>query len=261
MSDFRRLPMGVDPYKPNSARIYNYMLGGKDYYEADREYAERVLKVAPDSKALARISRRFLLAGVKMAAEAGVRQFIDIGAGIPFSPSVHEVARKIDPSARVVSIDFDPVVFAHATVSSSPGDTPMLADLRQPDTIIDRLAAEGLIDFEQPVAFLIVGVLHFIMDDEHPAEIIAQLRAVMAPGSHLILTHASSDSDSNFIRQAMSATRGSSAILALRSRAEIASYVAGFDIVDPGLAPIQDWLDGDSPTTRVEILGCICRKP
>ncbi|MFI6999521.1 SAM-dependent methyltransferase [Nocardia sp. NPDC050175] len=260
MSDFRREPMGVDPYKPSSARIYNYMLGGKDYYDADLEFAERVLKVAPDSKALAQMSRRFLLRGVRVAADAGVKQFIDIGAGIPVSPSVHDVACKIDPSARVVSIDFDPVVFAHATVSSSSGDTPMLADLRQPDTIIDRLAAEGLIDFAQPVAFLIVGVLHFIMDDEHPAEIIARLRAVMASGSYLIVTHASTDSDANFIRQAMSATKGSSAVPALRSRAEIASHLDGFDILDPGLAPIQDWLDDDSPATCVEILGCICLK-
>lgn len=261
MSDFRQAPMSVDPYKPNSARIYNYMLGGKDYYEVDLEYAERVLKVAPDSKALAQMSRRFLLRGVRAAAEAGVRQFIDVGAGIPISPSVYEVARAVDPSARVVSIDFDPVVFAHATASSPSGDTPMLADLRHPDTMIDRLAAETLIDFDQPVAFLIVGVLHFIMDDEQPADIIARLGAAMASGSHLILTHASIDSDSRFIRQAVSATKGSTAVPSLRSRAEIGSYLAGFTIRDPGLAPIQDWLDDDSPATRVEILGGICRKP
>ncbi|MFI6168254.1 SAM-dependent methyltransferase [Nocardia sp. NPDC051052] len=261
MSDFRRLPMGVDPYKPSSARIYNYMLGGKDYYDADQEYAERVLKVAPDSKALAQMSRRFLLRGVRVAAEAGVRQFIDIGAGIPISPSVHDAACEVDPSARVVSIDFDPVVFAHATASSSSGDTPMLADLRHPDTMIDRLAAEALIDFDKPVAFLVVGVLHFIMDDEHPADIIARLRAAMAPGSYLVLTHASSDSDSHFIRQATAATKGSTAVPRLRSHAEIASYLDGFTILDPGLAVIQDWLDDDSPVTRVEILGSICCKP
>ncbi|MFC9433413.1 SAM-dependent methyltransferase [Nocardia sp. NPDC057030] len=254
--------MGVDPYKPNSARIYNYMLGGKDYYEADREYAERVLRVAPDSKALAQMSRRFLLRGVTRAAEAGIRQFIDVGAGIPISPSVYDAAREVDPSVRVISVDSDPVVHAHATamLSGSSGNTPMWADLRDPDDLIERLRSEALIDFARPVAVLIVGVLHFIMDDECPAEIIARLRAVMAPGSHLILTHATSDSDSNFIRQAMSATKGSSAVPALRSSTEIATYLDGFEVLDPGLAPIQDWLDDDLPATRVEILGCVCTK-
>ncbi len=254
--------MGVDPYKPSSARIYNYMLGGKDYYEADLEYAEQVLRVAPDSKALARMSRRFLLQGVEVAVGAGVCQIVDVGAGIPISPSVYEVARKVEPSVRVVSIDFDPVVHAHATamLSGAAGNTPMLADLRQPADMIDRLSSEGLIDFAQPVAVLIVGVLHFIMDEENPGGILAELRAAMAPGSYLVVTHATSESDSRFVRQAMSATKGSSAVPALRSRAEIASYLEGLETLAPGLAPIQDWLDDDLPATRVEILGCICRK-
>lgn len=263
MSNSRRAPTGVDPYKPNSARVYNYLLGGKDNYEADQVFAQRILQVAPDSRALAKMSRRFLLQGVRTAAESGVRQFIDIGAGIPTSPSVHEVAQQVDASARVVSIDFDPVVFAHCTAlqSGASGLTPMLADVRRPDDIIDRLRDAGLVDFAQPVAILIVGVLHFVLDYEHPAQIIARFRDVMAPGSYLVFTHGSDESDQNFIKQATSDTEGSSAQMALRAESEIARYTDGFECFDPGLAPIQNWLDNSAPATRVVILGCICRKP
>lgn len=263
MSDSRYIPVGVDPYKPNSARAYNYMLGGKDYYEADLEFARRVLSAAPDSRELAQMSRRFLLHGVRVAAESGIEQFIDIGAGIPFSPSVHDTAREIAQAARVVSVDFDPVVYAHATVmlAGTPGDTPMLADLRQPDELLDRLRAEGLIDFTRPVAVLLVGVLHFVMDSEQPAAILARLRDAMAPGSFLVLSHASAASDQGFITQVIAATKGSTSQPAIRTHAEIARYLDGFELLDPGLAPIQDWLADNSPTTRVEILGCLCRKP
>ncbi|MFG1795439.1 SAM-dependent methyltransferase [Nocardia sp. NPDC049149] len=260
MADVSRPPMGVDPYTPNSARAYNYMLGGKDNYEADQLFAERVLEVAPDSRALAHMSRRFLLRGVRLAAMAGVRQFIDIGAGIPISPSVAEVARQVDPSSRVVAIDFDPVVYAHWTATPSEA-TPMLADLRHPDDLIDRLRTEELIDFTQPVAILIVGVLHFIHDKDHPAQIIARLRDEMAPESYLVFTHASSEGDQSFTSHADAATRGSSSRPSLRPCADVAGFLDGFKVLDPGLTPIQRWLDDGSPTTLVEILGCVCRKP
>ncbi|MFI9510067.1 SAM-dependent methyltransferase [Nocardia sp. NPDC052566] len=262
MSDRRRAPLGVDPYKPNSARVYNYMLGGKDNYEADQLLAQRMLSVAPDTRELALMSRRFLIRAVRMVAEAGVCQFVDIGAGIPTAPSVHEAAQQVDASARVVYLDYDSVVYLHSTalLSGVAGVTPMLADVRCPEDVIGRLRADALIDFTRPVAILLVGVMHFVLDDEHPDEIIARYREEMAPGSYLVLTHASDKSDRNFIKQTQSAAEGTPVQSVYRSADEIARYSAGFESLAPGLAPIQQWLDDGSPATRVEILGCVLRK-
>ncbi|RDI58993.1 S-adenosyl methyltransferase [Nocardia pseudobrasiliensis] len=263
MSEPSRVLTGVDASKPNAARVYDYVLGGGDNYAVDRAFAEEMLTIAPDNRALARYSRQFLLQAVALAADAGVRQFIDLGAGIPNSPNVHEVAQKIDPSARVVSIDYDPVVYAYANayLSGAPGVTSMLADVRDPDDIIDRLREQALIDFDQPVAILLVGVLHFVMDDEHPAEIIARLRSVMVSGSYLVFTHVSDESDHAFISQSKVHTAGSSAQGAFRSRAEMASYFDGFEFLAPGLVPVQHWLDSEAPATKVVILGGVCRMP
>ncbi len=263
MSDPSRALTGVDASRPNAARIYDYVLGGGDNYAVDRAFAEEMLAIAPDNRALARYSRRFLLHAVTLAAEAGVRQFIDLGAGIPNSPNVHEVAQQVDSSARVVSIDYDPVVYAYANayLSGAPGVTSLLADIRNPDDIIDRLREQALIDFDQPVAILLVGVLHFVMDDEHPAEIIARFRTVMAPGSYLIFSHVSDDSDPFFIARSKVHTAGSSAQGAFRSEAEITSLFDGFEFLAPGIVPVQRWIDSEAPATKVVILGGVCRKP
>ncbi|MFE7796055.1 SAM-dependent methyltransferase [Nocardia sp. NPDC057440] len=257
-----RVPSGTDPTKPNSARVYNYLLGGKDNYEVDELVAHRMLAVAPDTRTLAWFCRQFLLHSVRLAAEAGVRQFIDIGAGIPISPNVHEVAQQIDASARVVSIDYDPVVYAHgnALLAGVPGVFSMLGDIRRPNDIIERSRTEALIDFDKPVAILIVGVLHFVMDDEHPAEIVGVLRDVLAPGSYLAFTHASDNTHADFIERSSSDTVGSSSQVRYRSPATVAAFLDGFDAVGPGLAPVQEWLGDDLPSTRVVILGGVGRK-
>ncbi|WP_328409669.1 SAM-dependent methyltransferase [Nocardia sp. NBC_00403] len=262
MPEAERVPSGADPTKPNAARVYNYLLGGKDNYEVDQMVAHRMLAVAPDTRTLAWFCRQFLLHSVQSAAEAGVRQFIDIGAGIPISPNVHEVAQQVDASAQVVSIDYDPVVYAHgnALLAGVPGVFPMLGDIRRPNDIIERLRTEALIDFDKPVAILIVGVLHFVMDDEHPAEIIRVLRDVLAPGSYLTFTHASDNTHADFIERSSSDTVGSSAQVRYRSPATVATFLDGFDGVGPGLAPVQEWLGDDLPSTRVVILGGVGRK-
>ncbi|MBF6329335.1 SAM-dependent methyltransferase [Nocardia transvalensis] len=263
MSENRGAPEGADASKPNSARMFDYLLGGKDNYEIDRMAVHAMLAVAPDTRTLAWFSRQFLLKAVQIAAESGVRQFIDLGAGIPTSPAVHEVAQKVDSSARVVSIDFDPVVQVHATamLSGIPGVTPMLADARKPDDIIARLRADRLIDFDRPVAVLMVGLLHFVMDEEHPAEIVARFREVMAPGSYLAFTHGGDESDPAFIQQTVKDTGGSTAHPVYRSRAEVASFFEGFEMLGPGVVPLQEWLGGDLPHTGLVLLGGICRTP
>ncbi len=263
MSDARRAPEGVDTSKPNSARVYDYLLGGKDNYEVDRQVANRMLLVAPDTRITAWFSRQFLIQAVQTAAAAGVRQFIDLGAGIPTTPAVHEVAQKIDADARIAAVDYDPVVYAHsnALLAGIPGVTPILADIRDIDELIGRLRSEAAVDFDRPVAVMLCGVLHFIMDDERPDEIIARLAEVMAPGSYLALTQGSTDSTEAFTSQARRDLTDSPSRFVFRSAAQTAALLDGFEILAPGIVPLQNWLDGELPATDLVIFGGICRKP
>ncbi|WP_405165582.1 SAM-dependent methyltransferase [Nocardia sp. NBC_01499] len=261
MSDLDRVP-GLNPNVPSSARIYDYMLGGKDNYDIDREIAHRMLAIAPDTKTLAWFIRQFLMKAVEMAAEAGVRQFIDLGAGIPTLPNVHETARKIEPSADVVYIDNDPIVHSHcdALLAHSPGVTALKADLRQPDDIIDQLKTGSLIDFDEPVCVLIVGVLHYVMDDEDPCGIVAKFCKVMAPGSYLAITHSSNDTHPTFIAQSQDDTDKSPSQVVYRSLGQVEAFFDGFDLIEPGVVPAQEWLDDDLPATRLVIYGGIGTK-
>ncbi|MEZ0073908.1 hypothetical protein ABH927_003262 [Planotetraspora sp. GP83] len=182
-------PRGVDVSTPNTARIYDYMLGGKDNFAADREAAEQILKAFPESRDGVRHNRQFLGAAVRyMAEEAGIRQFVDIGAGLPTQNNVHEVAHSVAPKARTVYVDNDPVVCVHgrAILASSPGVAMMEGDLRKPQDIVSNAAASGLINWSEPVGVLMVAILHFLAD---PYEEVARLREAMAPGSHLVVTH------------------------------------------------------------------------
>ncbi|MFE9575488.1 SAM-dependent methyltransferase [Nocardia sp. NPDC006044] len=261
MSDVDRAP-GLNPHVPSSARIYDYMLGGKDNYDVDREVAHRMLAIAPDTKTLAWFIRKFLVKAIELAADAGVRQFIDLGSGIPTSPNVHEVARKIHPEARVVYIDNDPIVHAHcdALLAHSPGVTALKADVRQPEDIIDRLKTGALIDFSEPVAVLIIGVLHYVMDDEDPYGIVAKFRDLMAPGSYLAITHGSNDTHPDFITQSQDDTDKSPSQVIYRSHDQVEAFFDGFDLIDPGVVPAQEWLDDDLPATRLVIYGGVGSK-
>ncbi len=247
---------------PSSARIYDYMLGGKDNYDVDREVAHRMLAVAPDTRTLAWFIRKFLVMAVRRAAEAGIRQFIDLGAGIPTSPNVHEVARKVDPSATVVYIDNDPVVRAHcdALLANAPGLSAMEADIRRPHEIIDQLKAESLIDFSEPVAVLLVGVLHYVMDDEKPYDIVAAFRDAMAPGSQLIFTHTSDETNSEFKSRSHEDTNKSPSQVIYRRPDQIVAFLDGFEALSPGVVPAQQWLEGDLPKTQMVMYGGIGRK-
>ncbi|MGW4247394.1 SAM-dependent methyltransferase [Nocardia sp. NPDC004722] len=262
VSEGNRAPVGVDPFRPNPARVYNYMLGGKDNYDADREYGDRMLEVAPDTKITAWHSRRFLLASVRWAAEQGIRQFVDIGAGIPIAPNVHEVAQEINPTAIVASIDFDPVVHAHsnALLTGASGVTPILADIREPDTVLELARKEAGIDFAQPVAIVIVGVLHFVMDDEKPFEAVARLREAMVPGSVLIIQHASINTHPFFQDTASTRAIGTPSQPAFRTADQVAEFFEGLEMMEPGLVPANEWLDAELPPTRLVVLCGVGRK-
>jgi hypothetical protein len=227
--------------------VYDYLLGGKDNVAIDRAVADKLLAVAPDARLVARANRRFQIEAVRHLAELGIRQFIDLGTGIPTSPSIHETARAVSPACRVVYVDHDPVVRLHAQVllADAPGIAGIQADLRRPAEVFADPHVTGLVDFDQPLCVLMVGVLHYVMDEEDPAGIVAAFRERMAPGSHLVLSHAMAESDPEAIAQLAMATIGSPAQAAFRSRPEVLRLFEGFELIGPGLVPVQDWrLDG-----------------
>ncbi|MFC4118753.1 SAM-dependent methyltransferase [Nonomuraea zeae] len=243
MSELERVPPGVDPNVPSSARVYDYLLGGKDNIAIDRAVADRLLAAAPDARLVARANRRFQVEAVRHLAELGIRQFIDLGTGIPTSPSIHETARAVSPACRVVYVDHDPVVRMHVQVllADAPGIAGIQADLRRPGDVLADPHVTGLVDFDQPLCVLMVGVLHYVMDEEDPAGIVAAFRKRMAPGSHLVLSHAMAESDPGAIKQLTVATAGSPAQPAFRSRPEVLRLFDGFELIGPGLVPVQDW--------------------
>ncbi|WP_433195806.1 SAM-dependent methyltransferase [Nocardia sp. CA-107356] len=259
-----RTPVGVDAGKPNAARLWNYLLGGKDNYGVDQQVAERMRAVAPDMRRAAWYSRRFLLKAVEDAAKAGIRQFIDIGAGIPLSTGgndPHDVAEKIQPGVSFTAIDYDPMVFVHcnAMYNHTPSTTTVKADIRDPDAVINKLRMRGMVDFTQPTAVLMVGVLDYVTDDEDPAGIMARLRAALAPGSYLALTHASSGTCRDLMARIDADTVGSTAESVWRTSEEIDEFLDGFNVLRPGLPPVQAWLDGELRPTRLETLAAVGR--
>ncbi|WP_326633771.1 SAM-dependent methyltransferase [Nonomuraea fuscirosea] len=255
MTELERVPPGVNPRIPSSARVYDYLLGGKDNLAVDRAVAEKLLAVAPDTRLVARANRRFQIEAVGHLAERGVRQFVDLGTGIPTAPSVHETVRAVHPSCRVIYVDNDPVVRRHAQVllADAPGVAAVEADLRRPAEILADPHVTGLIDFDQPVCVLMVGVLHFVMDQEDPLGIVAAFRKHMVAGSHLVLSHAMAESAPEAVAQLRKATAGSPAQSSFRTRAEVLRFFDGFELIGPGFVPVQDWC-ADPAEVRVPFM-------
>ncbi|OLB75879.1 MAG: hypothetical protein AUI14_20190, partial [Actinobacteria bacterium 13_2_20CM_2_71_6] len=184
-------PQEIDINVPSAARMYDYYLGGAHNFAADRELAEQALRAMPDGRFLARTNRAFLRRAVRFLARAGIRQFLDIGSGIPTAGNVHEVAKQVTPDARVAYVDIDPVAVSHAQalLAADPRTGALRGDLRRPDRILADPALGAIVDLDQPVAVLLLAVCHFVPDSDDPAGIIAQLRAALAPGSHLVISH------------------------------------------------------------------------
>ena len=238
---------GFDPATPSPARMWNYWVGGKDHFAVDRAAAETITEVMPALPPLAKSVRVFLREIVhSLATEHGLRQFLDIGTGLPTADNTHEVAQRAVPEARIVYADYDPSVLAHARalLTSTPeGRTQYVqADLRDPDAIL-KAAAETL-DFTKPVAVMLFAVLHFIMDDEDPDRIVAKLMDAMPPGSFLVIVHAPSDI---FPEDAMTEhTRryndSGAERFRPRNRVEVTQFFDGLELVPPGVATLNDWL-------------------
>jgi hypothetical protein len=251
MMDTGFAPAEIDTTKAHPARMYDYYLGGKDNYPADKEAAAEVIRRTPEIRDLARANRDFLRRAVRfLAGEAGIRQFLDIGTGIPTAGNVHEVAGEIAPGARVVYVDNDPIVNVHANALLTGRGTTgiVLADLREPAAILSHPTVRQLIDFSEPVALLMIAVLHFISEEEDPAGIVATLRDALAPGSYLAVSHATNDYRREAASSAMSVYNRATSPVTLRSHNQIARLFAGWDLVEPGLVQTPLWRpDGDLP--------------
>jgi S-adenosyl methyltransferase len=233
------------PDVPSPARMYDYYLGGKDHYPADREAAEEVIASMPPGlvRTAARQNRRFLGRAVRyLAVEAGITQFLDIGAGLPAMGSVHEVAKAITPKSRVVYVDNDPIVIAHGREMLQGLDQAVIIqhDLRDADEILADEQLRQTLDLDQPVAVLLVAILHFIGDDEDPRGIIDRLLAPLPSGSHLVISHGTGDSYAE-IYDAVGVYRRATSTAHIRTREEISALFTGLHLVDPGLVWAPKW--------------------
>ncbi|MEV4461706.1 SAM-dependent methyltransferase [Microbispora sp. NPDC049633] len=258
------IPAGTDPRVPSPARVYDYLLGGKDNYEIDRMVAGRLLSLAPDTRSVAKANRAFLARAVRFMAAQGVRQFVDLGAGIPTSPNVHEIAREVHPSARVVYVDNDPLVkvYNDALLTADAHVATIEEDIRRPDAVMDHPALRALIDFDEPVGVLFVTVLHFVSDEEGAHGIVARWRDRMAPGSHVAVSNMAAESDAEAVEDLKAATAGTPAHSTFRTRGELLRFFDGFDLVEPGMVPVQRWRPAmDSVPTRMVVEGGVGRKP
>jgi hypothetical protein len=241
---------GFDVTVPTSARVWNYWVGGKDHFAADREAGERILEAMPTLRAIAQISRRFLIDVVHdLAAERGVRQFLDIGTGLPTADNTHDVAQRAAPGARIVYADYDPVVLTHAKalLTSTPeGKTDYIqADVRDPEVILT--GARRTLDFTEPVAVILIFVMHFVPDAEHPYDVVRRLMKPLPPGSFLVMAHAASDIAADFMAAGADAynNRVGTARITPRDRAGVSRFFDGLEMIGPGVVPLTQWFGAD----------------
>lgn len=252
--------IAVGPGTPSVARVYDFLLGGKDNFAADRRLAAQVLERTPDAAKVLRANRAFLGRAVRyLAAGAGVMQFLDVGTGLPSGQNVHEIARAIAPAARVVYVDNDPVVRVHAQalLGEQTGTGVVEADLRDPAAILEHPTVRRLLDLDRPVALILVAILHFIGAGDHPYEIVRTLTRALPSGSHLVISHAIARPD---VQQAADLYKDANQSAHLRTCEQIAGFFDGLDLVEPGLVPVNQWRSGISHGQPVWFVGGIGRK-
>jgi hypothetical protein len=248
------LPQDINTDVAHPARVYDYWLGGKDNFPADRALAEHIMEAIPTMRTMAAANRAFLSRAVRyLAEEAGIRQFLDIGTGIPTSPNVHEVAQAVAPDSRVVYVDNDPIVLAHARAlltSQEAGETSFIgADLRQPKSILDHPTLTSTLDLSQPVAVMLVAVLMYFRDTDNPNpfEMVATLLDAMPSGSYLAITHPTADFNAEAMGGAVAAAERSGVTLVPRNQAETEEFFAGLEMVNPGVTPVLSWRPDEPP--------------
>ena len=235
----------IDTSTAHPARMYDYYLGGHDNYEVDRTAAEEVITIVPAIREMAVANRAFLGRAVRFLADGGIRQFLDIGTGIPGPGNTNEVAREVAPDARVVYVDNDPIVLAHAQALLAGHDplhtTVIRADLRDPEAILDSAQVRAVLDFEQPVAVLLVAVLHFIQDADDPVGIVKTLMRAVPPGSYLVASHGTADFSPQAAAAAVHTYSRTGAPIVARSKDQILRFFEGLELVDPGIVQVPWW--------------------
>jgi hypothetical protein len=267
--DPRGLPPEINGRVAHSARVYDYWLGGKDNFAADRALGDALIAAVPTTRFAARANRAFLGRAVRyLAGEAGITQFLDIGTGIPTAGNTHEVAQAAAPQARVVYVDHDPIVLAHARalMTSSPaGATAFIkADLREPGKILADPELRGTLDLDKPVALNLIAVLHFLTDQDNPRGLVAELLDALPSGSYLTIAHLTGDFDPEEAAAALAASRQSSVTYVPRTAAEVAAFFDGLDLVDPGVVPLLTWRPDDGAPQdplAARMYAAMARKP
>jgi hypothetical protein len=265
-------PVDLHTDQPHPARVYDYLLGGKDNFAADRAAAEAGLRANPNSRIPPRENRAFLGRAVRyLAREAGISQFLDIGTGIPTSPNVHEVAQQIEPRARIVYVDNDPIVLtqARALLTTGPeGRTAYIdADLRDIDAILGSAELQRTLDLGQPVGLLLIAVMHFIPDEDDPWALAARLLAALPSGSYLALSHLTGDFDPAAWAGVVAVYRRSGVTMQVRPKPDVERFFAGLDLIDPGVVSLPQWRPDPSDVGRpptdaaVSVYGGVARKP
>jgi hypothetical protein len=260
----------IDTSRPHPARVYDYLIGGQNNFAADRETAAQILLKSPNARIAPRENRAFLGRAVRfLAADAGLRQFLDIGSGLPATGNVHEVAQSVAPSCRIVYTDCDPLVLVHARalLTSAPqGRTAYLqADIRDPETILTAPATRDLLDFSQPVGLLLLGILHLLADADKPADIVAALVDGLPPGSYVVASHLTTQHDRERTAAGQAVMRDAGMTMQKRDSDVFAGLAfSGLDLVPPGVVLVSEWRPEASPPrptpAEVNIYGGVARK-
>lgn len=268
MTEQAWVPQGVNVEQPNPARIYDYMLGGGHNFAADREAAEYIVTLIPRAREVVRCNRAFLRRAVLFLVRQGVRQFLDLGSGVPTVGNVHEIAQQADPQAKVVYVDKEPIAVTHSRLLLEGNEqaTVLQADLCEPEVILNAPQTRRLLDFDQPIGLLTVSVLHFMPDQQRPGDVLSAYRDQLAPGSYLVLSHATADTNAEEVTRAMEVYRRSGSPVYPRDHNEISALFTGFELVEPGVVNAASW-HPESPDDRVpeaeyaEVLAGVGRKP
>jgi SAM-dependent methyltransferase len=257
----------LDTSVPNVARMYDYMLGGRENFQADRDAVDGILRALPEVRETVRDNRAFLRRAVRYLAEQGVSQFLDVGSGLPTQDNVHEIARETSPDARVAYVDRDPLVVSHgnALLAKSERVIVVQADLRQAKALVTLPPVCGHLDFSAPVAVILLQVLHFVPGGDDPAAIVAAFKDALCPGSYLVIGHLTADHAPGYLMTKAVATYSqASDSLWPRTRSQILDLFSGFDLVEPGLTPEYAWRaepGGPADRKMIGTLVGVARKP
>jgi hypothetical protein len=261
----------IDTTRPHPARVYDWFLGGKDNYPVDEELGRQIMSIETGAPRAARANRRFMQRATRrLAREAGIRQFLDLGTGIPTEPNLHQIAQSVAPDARVVYVDNDPIVLAHAEAllrGTPEGVTEYLqADARDPAAILEQ--ARRILDFDRPIALSLIALLHFVADEDGAYELVDTLVEALAPGSCLVLSAMTADFEPENVRRGIAAYAAGGVTLVARSQAEMGGFFRGLEVMEPGIVSVADWHPelgpgGESPDGEgpVSLYGGVGIKP